>query len=215
MKPTCEQQRDFFAVCYLGAKGSLLERCISHAYWDMNRTMHGLGKIQDRSKADGIYAAAKELIQHRINFLAGQTALAAAPARFSQFDDWHTSACNELIGFYERELLGLTDTRMNYGQAQKWINMTTKYCWICWDGVPAGLQQWYPAAHIAVDEVILVAAVAEGVVPVRPCANWSRWNDQAQYLCFQEAVRSAATAADKSPLELEFSWWLKYLAQAI
>jgi hypothetical protein len=64
MKPTCEQQRDFFAVCYLGAKGNMLERCISHAYWDMNRTMHGLGKIQDNGKAEAWHNEYNQIWPH-------------------------------------------------------------------------------------------------------------------------------------------------------
>ena len=36
---------DFVAVCYLGRDGDWLDRCMRRAYLDMNRTLHGLGKL--------------------------------------------------------------------------------------------------------------------------------------------------------------------------
>ena len=40
-----EKQRDFLFQTYFGVKGDELDLFISRAYRDMNRTLHGIGKL--------------------------------------------------------------------------------------------------------------------------------------------------------------------------
>jgi hypothetical protein len=208
MRPSCEQHRDFFAECLSGAQGSLLDRCITHAYRDMNRTLQGIGQIKDKRRAASICDEGKELVRRHVIALAAKAAPETAPELHSHFDAWHSAACLELISFYNKALSGLTPARTHFGQAQKWINMTIKYCWVCWDGLPEGLGPWYPAAHVPVDELILSVVVEYGAVPDRPCSVWSRWDDEQEYLTFQKKLREIAMKNHTSPLELEFEWWL-------
>jgi hypothetical protein len=77
----------------------------------------------------------------------------------------------------------------------------------------AMLAPWFSVAHVAVDEVILVAAEKSGVVKIRPCGRWSTWDDQQSYQNFQDTLRQTAATKSQSPLELEYGWWLKYRSQ--
>ena len=65
-------------------------------------------------------------------------------------------------------------------------------------------------AHVAVDEVILIAALEEKVVINRPCVKWSKWDNEQEYKDFQFTLRNVAAKKNKVPLELEFEWWEKY-----
>ncbi|MDO9538187.1 MAG: hypothetical protein Q7J68_07700 [Thermoplasmata archaeon] len=55
------------------------------------------------------------------------------------FDKWHQESCEKLIRYYKGEGLECT-----YGQAQKWFNMTLKYCWLFLND--KRLEPWYPYA---------------------------------------------------------------------
>jgi hypothetical protein len=201
VRPELQQQRDFLFQIYFGRNGDELDRFISRAYRDLNRTFRGIGKLDDELKTH-ILNNAKEELKRRIVTLSEDKDIS-----LDRFNAWHNGACNALKNYYEKSLNA--KIRFTYGQAQKWINMTMKYCWVC-GGRLDGLQQWFPMAHVAVDEVILIAALEEKVVTNRPCVKWSKWDNEKEYKDFQFTLRNVTAKKNKVPLELEFEWWEKY-----
>ena len=202
-----EAQFDFLFQTYFGGKGDELDRFISRAYRDMNRTLSGMGKQKDKSD---ILNGAKEVVRQQLNDL-----IRTSPEKAKlgdQFEHWHSTACKKLKEFYDSRD---TNPKINftYGQAQKWINMTMKYCWVCGGNELERLQPWFVKAHVAVDEVILIAAEKEKVVSNRPCEKWSKWDSEQEYSDFQKTLREVATTQNKSPMELEFDWWNKYRSE--
>lgn len=209
MQPTLQQQKDFLFQTYFGTRGDELDRFISRAYRDMNRTLHGIGKLADADKAK-ILTGAKYLVKAGLTAL-GKKSFPGNPVVGSrEFDQWHSDLCQALKKHYATELQNISKIRLTYGQAQKWVNMTLKYCWVFGAADVVGLDQWYAIAHVAVDEVILVAAEKSGVVKNRPCAKWSTWDDQKAYQAFQDTLRQTAAKQSQSPLDLEYGWWLEY-----
>jgi hypothetical protein len=212
MKPTLQQQNVFLFQTYFGTRGDELDRFISRAYRDMNRTLRGIGKLADEDKAR-ILNGAKSLVKAGITDLGKKTFPTDPMLGSREFDRWHTDLCHALKKYYATELQNFGKIRFTYGQAQKWVNMTMKYCWVCGGADVAGLNAWYSVAHVAVDEVILVAADKSGAVKIRPCGKWSAWDDQSAYQQFQETLRQTAGKKPQSPLELEYGWWLEYRSQ--
>jgi hypothetical protein len=202
-----QEQRDFLFQTYFGGKGEELDRFISRAYRDMNRTFNGIGKLDNELKTK-ILNGAKEVVKNHVVTLSKTFPDKDKP--FDKFDAWHDSTCKALKNYYDKSLNTHTETRFTYGQPQKWINMTMKYCWVCGGKELNGLQSWFPMAHIAVDEVILIAAKEEGIVTTRPCGKWSKWDNEQEYKDFQLTLRKAAAKENKPPMELEFDWWQKY-----
>jgi hypothetical protein len=212
VKPTLQQQKDFLFQTYFGMRGDELDRFISRAYRDMNRTLRGIGNLADADKAR-ILNGAKTLVKTAVIALR-KIPFPGNPVQGSQeFDQWHTDLCQVLKTYYATELNNFGNIRFTYGQAQKWVNMTMKYCWVCGGADFAGLEPWYPVAHVAVDKVILVAAKKEGVIENRPCRKWSAWDDRPAYQTFQDTIRQTAATKSQSPMELEYGWWLKYRSQ--
>jgi hypothetical protein len=215
MRPNLEQQRDFLLQTYFGVRGDCMDRFISRAYRDMNRTLRGVSKL-GRNKSEnaqlsaGLLASAKGVVRRHVEQLAQRGATPEEDS-VAGFDRWHREACADLTQHYKEELSLLgSNTRLTHGQAQKWFNMTLKYCWAFGDEELDGLQRWYPVAHIAIDEVILEAVVSERVVDTRPCEKWSKWDAPEAYQRLQAKLRTAAQRQGMSPLELEFGWWAKY-----
>jgi hypothetical protein len=213
MKPTLQQQKDFLLQTYFGTRGDELDRFISRAYRDMNRTLHHIAKLPKSDKAR-ILNGAKNLVKAGINDLSKKNFPVNPMLACQDFDQWHSDLCHALKTYYATELQNLhSEIRLTYGQAQKWVNMTMKYCWVCGGADVAGIEPWYSVAHVAVDEVILVTAEKSGVVKVQPCGKWSAWDDQQAYQNFQDTLRQTAAKQPQSPLELEYDWWLKYRSQ--
>jgi hypothetical protein len=204
-----QEQWNFLFESYFGAKGNELDRFISRAYRDMCRTFR-IGKLDDKTSTE-ILNGAKQIVKEQFNGLT--KTFPVNGKHFDQFDVWHNSSCKVLKNFYDKSLNIHTQVRLTYGQAQKWINMTMKYCWVCGGEEFGGLQTWFSAAHVAIDEVILIAVLKEKVVAHRPCVKWSKWDSEKEYKDFQLMFRNVAAKQNKLPLELEFEWWNKYRSE--
>ena len=205
MRPELSQQRDFLFQMYFGGTGGVLSRILSRAYRDMNRTLR-LGTLENEKK-ELLYGRAKQLLNERLSDLLATKV--ATGGSLALFDEWQTHSCHLLIRRYTDAGVSLS-----FGQAQKWINMTLKYCWYFPDNAPPGFEPWFASAHVPIDEFILRALVSNGIVPHRPCVNWSRWDDPQAYMAVQTAVRSHAVAMKTIPLALESQWWLEFGALA-
>jgi hypothetical protein len=159
-----------------------LARYIRRAYRDMNRTIVGLGALDQRRRT-ALRATAEDRVRDRLLQLMDDQSAPSATG----FDSWHRSACEVLIGVYRSHEVHLT-----VGQAQKWLNMTLKYLFVA-DALGvtpmAQVRPYYRFAHMPIDNVVLDALGAmEPVGPPYP-RPWSRQDDYDEYLRFQRAVR--------------------------
>jgi len=220
MRPDLRQQRDYLFQTYFGIKGTELDRFISRGYRDMNRTFGGIGKLNaNTQKNSGIRTTvlndAKATMKGCFDGLREKYPPKNYASLIREFDSWHSASCRALIGYYDTTLrrLKVARVKLTYGQAQKWLNMTMKYCWVCNAPDLLWLEPWFPSAHVPVDEVILLAVEKEGIVLERPCEKWSKWKSEKEYHAFQMKLRNAATARKESPLEMELRWWAQYRAQ--
>jgi len=210
---TLQRQKDFLFQSYFGDENDELDRFISRAYRDMNRTLHGIGKLPSPHKTR-IFDGATKLLKDSVIALSKKAAPRNPTLETQEFDSWHGDLCRELKQYYATELKNFEKIRFTYGQAQKWVNMTMKYCWVFDVQDLAGLNPWYSVAHIAVDEVILVASKEQKVIENRPI-NWSIWDNPEEYQDFQDKVRKVAREKNQTPLELEFDWWKDYRSKAL
>jgi hypothetical protein len=201
-----EKQRDFLFQAYFGANGNEFDLFISRAYRDMNRTLRGFRKLPENLQ-DEIFAGAKEKVKDSFEELRGM--VSDEPEGLgTAFDDWHSKSCNELKKHYAEKIGSSSRIRITYGQAQKWLNMTMKYCWVC--GNDPQLGPWFAVAHMPIDRIIIEAIKAEKVSARLPRVAWSKWDDENEYKDLQTALRHHAGKEGKSSLELEFEWWPKY-----
>jgi hypothetical protein len=210
VRPDVEKQRNFLFRAYFGVRGSDdLDLFISRAYRDMNRTLRGLSSLTDEQKAE-LLKSSKAFVKRQLSQLKTLPIVASQPIQRA-FDEWHHEACDGLVQFFNKELAEhQIELRMTYGQAQKWINMTIKYCWVCGGEDLKWLEPWFAVAHIPVDEVILTAAIEENLVKKRPCKKWSKWDTAEAYKDFQRRFSEVAKGRQLSPLGMEFDWWEKY-----
>jgi hypothetical protein len=204
-----EKQHDFLFQTYFGVKGDELDLFISRAYRDMNRTLHGIGKLNKKLKNE-VFTKAKELVKQSFMTLRNKTAPDEAAKLRAEFDDWHSKSCSILKKHYAKKLNSFSKTRLTYGQAQKWLNMTLKYCWVCGSDELKWLDPWFAAAHMPIDAIILKAIKGEKVSGTQPPVTWSKWDNEDEYGNLQNALRCHADKEGKSPLELEFEWWPRY-----
>jgi hypothetical protein len=199
-RPDWQQQRDFLIRMYFGAddeQGGFTKR----AYLDLNRTIHGLSKVADKEERK---ARATECLRDCLSNLKAKTVPSSRETLGDEFDEWHAGACNDIAGRFGNFLHGQAQKRLNIGQAQKWLNMTIKYRWFFSESDP--LNGWSVVVHIPVDDFVLRAAKAHGIVPPTQAA-WSRWDLEA-YQEFQKRVRGYAEKCNVTPLELEHRWWM-------
>ncbi|MBU6463177.1 MAG: hypothetical protein KGK01_01720 [Bradyrhizobium sp.] len=176
-RPDWERQREFLLRLYFG-EADVKDGFTGRAYRDFNRTLHGLGQHVEKERMKELAA---ESIRTSLAELAAMVPHTSENLR-EAFDYWHSSACSCIVRCFAQ--FGA----FNYGQAQKWLNMTIKYRWFFSESDP--LNEWFKAAHVPVDDYVLRAAEDAGISsPVR--LPWSRW-DASAYLSFQNRVREHA-----------------------
>lgn len=210
------------------------------AYLDMNRTMTFLDVARDNSKAE--LDRVEKLRALRRN-QGTCTIRRQFRQMYSPFDEWHRETCEKLIDVYDNDFLVLREgnvrteipTKLTYGQAQKWLNMTLKYLWLLRrfgmlpeeDGIIAG--QFGHQFHVPLDSYILRYISRQNRTKTSPfslcCSNgldpevsfqdmwskfgstWSRISDMDAYYLLQQKL--ARAAKDLAPLEWELIHWHK------
>ncbi len=189
--PTPADQFEYLLRLYFGGDPDRLSCCISRAYRDLNRTLHGLAKLPE---GEGLRARASAVVRAFLTDLVG-------PAHLDQttFDRRHQAACTELGSTYSAA--GFTEFRV--GQAQKWLNMALKYVFAFGEGRLPGYAGVFGLAHIPLDNIILGQLRGYGMP--RLTARWSRLADYEEYMGIQRWVRSAFPGS--APLAVEFSLW--------
>jgi hypothetical protein len=92
-----------------------LSVCVSTAHLDFNRTLRGIGKVQNGAKLH------KDSVDVLTESFGKLREILKTPTDQAAFDDWHREACASLISVYDGSF------KVYGGQAQKWVNMTLKY----------------------------------------------------------------------------------------
>ena len=182
---------DFVAVCYFGHEGEWLDRCIRRAYLDMNRTLHGLGKLGE-GHLDW-KTAMLNVLRDRLTMLPDEHVWTQA-----SFDAWHHESVDMLIAVSTEHKFAVS-----VGQAQKWINMSVKYAIALGERRVPGFFRVYDVAHVALDNIVLERLTELGMSPLG-CA-WSRLDDYTQYMECQQWLRDRFR--DECLLEVEYRLW--------
>lgn len=154
---------------------------VSRAYLDLSRTQRGFQSDENR-----------EAIQYRrMNFMVERISEILANDFKSQteFDEYHKKTTDDLIGKSQN---GFT-----VGQAQKWINMSLKYCLVI---DPEKCSKNSAFFHVPIDNIVL--GKLEGFPAI---GTWSRLTDYGRYLDFQNWFREKHP--DKDPILSEFEIW--------
>lgn len=209
MHSNMDRKMEFLFNMYFGMEEQKLKRFIIRAYLDMSRTLHG---ITEHDPNGIIKAAASESLENCFKHLQEMTVPNNNTVLLEEFDKWHHGSAIDLITHYNDALGVNKPFHLYYGQAQKWINMTMKYCWLCDEAELKHLTPWFPSAHIPVDEIILKAVEGEGICK-RPCERWARWDDYKQYQVFQDLIRCEVKNRCPSTLEMEYYLWNRYRDQ--
>lgn len=195
MKRTlCEDDnKKFLRVLYFGndKNTDTLDKCISKAYLDFCRTLHGFSSNKDNLK---IRSLASKLLKDEIIKIIKISIYSQA-----DFDNWHKDCCNRLISNYK-------DFKFSHGQAQKWINMTFKYM-ILLDY--ERIENVYEYLHIPIDNIVideLNKLEKSGKIDKVPDieSSWSRMEYE-PYIKFQKWFRDTFP---EIPIEKEFKLWL-------
>lgn len=114
---TASQAYNFLLYCYFGDTSDPIEAAIDRAYADMAaHTLKGFPS-ESSGKSNSLKWACR--------YQASKKIKKAVRNIGDDFEQWHKSLCLTINGIYESEI----DT-FSYGQAQKWINMTTKYLFV-------------------------------------------------------------------------------------
>lgn len=131
------------------------------------------------------------------------------------YDAWHRNLCKTIFEYYEKN--GYNS--FTVGKAQKWVNMSIKYCCIYGYDYQEKLSRYLNKFHIPIDRYI-ANPIARELKITPPCykkdnldtfdANkvnyvWSGKDDYDEYLECQKKIRNKCDSS--SPLRWEFEKW--------
>jgi hypothetical protein len=192
-QPTAVDLYDYLLRVYFGSNPDRLSCCISRAYRDMNRTMREFRKFRTAKEREELHARASIVVRA---FLAG---LRDTTLDQTNFDARHKDVCIDLRTTYAEA--GFEGFQV--GQAQKWINMATKYVFVFGEDRLPGYSWAFELAHVPLDNIILDCFQNRGLP--RPKTAWSRISDYDQYMIIQRWIRSSYDGS--APLAVEFALW--------
>jgi hypothetical protein len=147
MTPYSKLTRDYedYLLHLIFRKGMTVPGCIHNAYLDLNRTLHGIGKLPEgadlRSKAGDNMAQALALLKASLR----------GPIQQADFDRWHRTTCDNLISVYGNTF------PFTAGEAQKWVNMSLKYIYTMGEDRIPGFGAAYAFCHAPLDNDVLNA----------------------------------------------------------
>ena len=101
----------FVLQCYFGDMADPVNAAIDRAYVDMaSHTLKGFAEEEYRQK----WKCASETIKKAVQ---------KTEEMRQNYNSWHNKLCNKLQSIYVEK----AKYQLTYGQAQKWVNMATKY----------------------------------------------------------------------------------------
>jgi len=190
--PSREDHFDFLIRVYFGPGKDLMRLCVHRAYLDLNRTLRGFAKHQDK---DALREKGHQCVIELLRALPRKK-ISSARA----FDSWHAAACHQLQKLYRED--GFSS--FSIGQAQKWLNMSLKYIFALGEDRLSGFAALYEFSHIPIDNIFLARAAELGGPSIsRP---WSHLDNYPNYLALQKKFRQLFQGS--VPLAAEFQIWL-------
>lgn len=185
---------NFWYRVYFGTsdKKDLKQTVIKRAYRDFSRTLPNVGSVENKDEMLGCLL--ENIVDEtlRIKFQSHE-----------KFDVWHQDKCDSIVSMFNNEL---RYPEFYLGHAQKWINMSLKYCLAIGDDVFKGITQNINYLHIPIDNIIQDRLFSEFGVSKINCA-WSKINDYGNYLNYQKEVREKICG--KIPIIVEFELFNK------
>lgn len=104
----------FVLQCYFGDMADPVNAAIDRAYVDMaSHTLKGFAEEEYRQKWECRYCASETI----------KKAVQKTEEMRQNYNSWHNKLCNKLQSIYVEK----AKYQLTYGQAQKWVNMATKY----------------------------------------------------------------------------------------
>lgn len=165
---------------------------IKRAYRDFNRTLPGVGIIENKD----------EILVFSLQNIIDE-ALTTKFQNHEKFDIWHQDKCDSIVNIFNNEL---RYPEFYLGHAQIWVNMSLKYCLAIGDDVFKGITQNINYLHIPIDNVIQDRLLIEYKV-TKIIGAWSKINYYEVYLNYQKEVREKI--AGKIPIIVEFELFNK------
>lgn len=211
---------DFFLYSYLGIDNEndqeeeRIRKCVERAYLDLARTLRFEEK-EDQTRKYEKEKWIKEITDEIVKIRGSMNR--------ENFDEKHKRLCEKITQYN-----GVLKYSFTYGQAQKWVNMTLKYMWIC--GIE-GMDKVEGFLHIPVDSYIMEAAAGkkrkgkenENGLGIELPTNgqnkksfysegkskaWSTW-EKDDYIDFQKDVRCKLKEHNLIPIKWENENWIK------
>lgn len=183
----------FWRRVYFGTSDEkiLNDAIIDRAYRDFNRTLH---KIEHTTHS---YQILRNKMLSIIDYVEHHQFKTQ-----EEFDQWHKEKCDELKSDFKIH----TNYPINYGQTQKWINMSLKYIYAINYGKPNGYEKNYKFFHIPIDNIIQEKFESKKIERIE--GAWSKLNDYKKYLKYQIRVRE--TFPNQIPMDIEFKIFNKF-----
>ena len=161
-------------------------------------------KLRDDAEIDVVAkkAVLSKLAQKVVDYFK-----APAPATQAKFDEWHKDTCDRFIDEFNNKVMrpsGYED--IEYGKAQKIVNIAFKYLYLFCDIVP-GNPGHFPFCHFAIDSITL-AWYKNHIDSNCSVGNWSDMT-YGEYIEIQKNIRAyiSKNMPDKTPFEAEFEIW--------
>ncbi|MDP3445258.1 MAG: hypothetical protein Q8T08_20550 [Ignavibacteria bacterium] len=159
---------------------------------DFNRTLPQIGVTvnNDEKREKG-----EELLEGIIN-----EGLQIKFENQEAFDCWHKEKCYQILRLFNNDL---NYKEFYYGHAQKWINMSFKYCLAIGECVFPGILQIINYLHVPIDNVIQDRLQKEYKIN-RIAGPWSKIKDYDIYIyiSYQKEIRNRLNG--KIPIIVEF-----------
>ena len=181
---TEDLRENFFIRLYFDDSEGFYKAGIKRAFLDFSRTL----KIKDENR-EGLKESAEKFILVQLT--------KATKTEFSsqtKFDNFHKLSCEKLIE---------TWTQLQFGQAQKWINMTLKYWLLFGEKRINGIETNAKYFHIPIDSY-----VQKGMFNEKYPKAWSKIEEYETYMNYQRKHREIKTG--NYPIIDEFNFFNNY-----
>jgi hypothetical protein len=174
---------DTYIRLYFGQSKDLKLAAINRAFLDFCRTLP-IEEGRDEHK--------EESTKYLITLI--ETVCLQQFENQAAFDTFHEEACEKLQKKWPQ---------LTVGQAQKWLNMTLKYCLLFGEDKIDGIETNTAWFHIPIDSYVL-----KGLLKDKTGVIWSKISDYPTYLKLQQDVRDKNK--DIVPIIAEFDFFNTY-----
>jgi len=167
---TDKQRLDYLLNIYFGSYfADYVSAAVRRAYRDFSRTQHGFRENPNR---ESIHSKRAEWLVEEISKMLDMDFKDQ-----DEFDAHHKKVMERLMKMSQNEF--------SYGQAQKWINMSLKYCLVI---EPKNSCKNERLFHVPIDNIFLTILAEKGH-RFPDIGTWSKINSHRAYMNFQRWIR--------------------------